>query len=104
MGRGFTTLPSDLLILALSINSQPCAQICLGTGSPRGHQERGPDDRVEADDFLANQMQVGGPETAAFVFRATYSAEVSGEGVEPDVEDVRLFAGNRNAPADRRCA
>jgi hypothetical protein len=45
-------------------------------------------------------MQIGGPETAALVFRASYGAEVSGEGVEPNVEDVGLFAGDRDAPAD----
>src|SRR5579883_2289712 len=45
-------------------------------------------------------MQVRGPHTTLFPFGAADGAEIRGEGVEPDVEDVRLFAGNGNAPAD----
>ena len=64
-----------------------------------GHQERGPVDRVEADDLLADQVQVGGPEVLAFD-----RAHVSGQRVEPDVEDVVAFDRHRDAPLDGRAA
>ena len=34
-----------------------------------GHQEGGPEDGVEAEDFLADEMQVGGPEILAVELR-----------------------------------
>src|ERR1700684_3326014 len=46
-------------------------------------------------------MQVGGPEATALVLRATDGAEICSESVEPDIENMRLLAGNGNAPADR---
>jgi len=49
---------------------------------------------------FADEVKVGGPVGALFVFWASDSAEISGERVEPDVEDVRLFTGDGNAPAN----
>src|ERR1700676_53714 len=45
-------------------------------------------------------MQVGGPVALLLVLRAANGAEIGGQRVEPDVKNVRLFSGNRNAPAD----
>ena len=55
---------------------------------------------MKADDFLADEMNIGGPEACLLVLRAADSAEIRGQRVEPDVKDVRLFAGNGNAPAN----
>src|SRR5712692_5687734 len=46
-------------------------------------------------------MNIGGPESCFFMLRAADSAEIRGQRVEPDVKNVRLFTGNRNAPANR---
>ncbi len=46
-------------------------------------------------------MQVGGPEAAAVEVGAADGTEVSGERVEPNVENVRFLAGNGNPPANR---
>src|SRR5208337_2167117 len=65
-----------------------------------GHQEGGPVDSVEPDDIFADKMHIGGPHAALFVVGAAHGTEIRGERVEPDVEDMRLFAGDGNAPAD----
>src|SRR5258708_11036192 len=46
-------------------------------------------------------MNVGGPESGFLVLRAADCAEIRGERIEPDIKNVRLFAGNGNAPANR---
>ena len=61
-----------------------------------GHQERRPEDRVEADDLLADQVKIGRPQIVAFD-----GALVRGERVEPDVEDMVAFDRQRDAPLDR---
>src|SRR5262249_9166826 len=69
-------------------------------GKHGGHEKRGPIDGVETNDVLADEMQIGGPVAALFVFGATNGAEIRSKRIEPDVEDVRLFAGHGNAPAN----
>jgi hypothetical protein len=87
-------LPRDLLILSFSNSSQPWAKMRLGSGRfCRGHQERRPEDGVEAHDLLADQVQVGGPQAFAL-----HRAHVGDERVEPDVEDVRRFARHAGCP------
>ncbi len=66
-----------------------------------GHQESGPVDGVEADDFFADEMEIGWPESGFLILRAADSAEIGGKCVEPDVKNVRLFTRNGNAPANR---
>jgi hypothetical protein len=51
---------------------------------------------VEAHDLLADEVQVGRPQ----IFAIRRPRSCSDERVEPDVEDVRRFAGHRNAPFD----
>ena len=65
-----------------------------------GHQECGPVHGVEADNVFSDQMQIGGPHAALFVVRTADGAEIGGERVKPDVKNVRLFAGNGNAPTN----
>ena len=74
-----------------------------------GQQKGGPIDGVKAQDFLAHQLQVGRPELvksglARIGLPEAGPAQVAGEGVEPDIENMiggflrRL--GNGNAPLD----
>src|SRR6266849_6448822 len=65
-----------------------------------GHQEGGPVHGVEANDFLADEMEIGGPVSRFLVIRAADCTEIRGQGIEPDVEDVRLFSRHGNAPAN----
>src|SRR5581483_3712859 len=62
----------------------------------RGPQERGPIYGVESNDLLADQVQLGGPQ----VF-ARHGGHVSGQRIEPHVEDVRRVAFDGYAPLDR---
>src|SRR5579872_6130266 len=69
------------------------------------HQERGPVHRMEANDVLADDVDVGGP---VFPARGVFVGEAAGgdvvvQRVEPDVHDVVGRTGYRNAPAER-CA
>src|ERR1700758_3575651 len=57
---------------------------------------------MKADDFLADEMEFGGPESGLFMLGATDGAKVRGERVKPNVKNVWLFAGHGNAPANRR--
>src|SRR6266849_2692057 len=66
-----------------------------------GHQKGGPVHGVKADDFLANEMEIGGPESGFLILRAAYGAEIRRQRVEPDIKNVGLFAGYGNAPANR---
>ena len=51
---------------------------------------------MEADDLLADQVQIGGPQVLAFD-----GALVGRQRVEPDVEDMVAFDRQRDAPLDR---
>src|SRR5713226_10075827 len=66
-----------------------------------GHQKGGPVHRVEADDFFADEVDIGWPVAGFLVLRAADGAEISGERVEPNVKNVGFFARNGNAPANR---
>src|SRR5229473_2576455 len=68
----------------------------------RRHQESGPVNGVKSDDFFPNKMQIGRPVAALLVIWAADRREIRGECIEPYVKNVRLFAGHRNAPANRR--
>ena len=73
----------------------------LGHRQHGGHQKRGPINGVEANDVFAHKMQIRRPHAALLILRSAHCAEIRGERVEPHVENVRLFARNGNAPADR---
>src|SRR5690242_6601780 len=67
-----------------------------------GHQKRGPINSVEANDVFADEMQIRRPHAAAFKLRPADRAETGRERVEPNIKDMWLFAGNGDAPANRR--
>ena len=66
-----------------------------------GHQERGPEDGMEPHDLFADHVQVGGPVAAILPIGAAHRAEVCNQSVEPDIEHVRRFVRNGDAPFDR---
>ena len=83
---------------------QPAVRVYgFGQRQTGGHQERGPVDAVEADDLLADEVQVGGPE--GFVLAVVGAApaqggDVVGQRIEPDVDDVLLVARHGDAPVE----
>ena len=66
-----------------------------------GHQKGGPVNGVEANDLLADEMNIRGPESRLFILRAADGAEVRCERIEPNIKNVRFFARDRNAPTNR---
>src|SRR5476649_2177185 len=76
----------------------------LGQGHSGRHDECRPEDGVEAQDFLTDQVQVGGPETFAIQLFTIHGAHVADEGVEPDVEHVLALHRKRDAPVQRSTA
>ena len=100
MGSARTILPRDLLILSFR-KAASRARRLFGQRHAAGHQERGPEDGVEAHDFFADQVQVGGPERCLL---AIHRAHVADERVEPDVEDMIAFHRQRDAPFERGAA
>src|SRR5437879_3498012 len=67
----------------------------------RAHQKCRPVDGMETDDVFSNDVHVGGPITLLLVIGTAHGAEISSQRVEPDIKNVRLFARNGNAPANR---
>src|SRR5260370_36762413 len=55
---------------------------------------------METDDVFADEMQIGGPHAALFVVGTADGAEIGRERVKPNVENVWLFTGDGNAPAE----
>ncbi len=79
------------------------AEDVLGQGQARAHEEGRPVDGVEAQDVLADEVHLGGPEGLVLhrlVRAEPQGRDVVGEGVEPDVEDVLLVAREGDAPGD----
>ena len=72
---------------------------------PARKKERRPVDRVEAEDVLADQVQVRGPEAVGQVHarpRVAERRDVVEEGVEPHVHDLALVPRQGHAPAELR--
>ena len=67
-----------------------------------GHQERRPIDRVEANDVLADQMDVGGPVFGIVAGRVGIAdrGHVGGQRVDPDVHHMIGRAGNLDPPVE----
>ena len=68
-----------------------------------GHEHGGPDDRVEADDVLADDMGVGGPEfleELAVGVGIADAGDVVRQRVEPDIHDVLGVAWHFDAPVE----
>ncbi len=69
----------------------------------QGHQNDRPDDAVEPDNLLADQMHVRRPELGEFfpVVQIAGRRDIVGQRVEPDVNDMLTVEGNRNSPVER---
>ena len=69
----------------------------------QGHQNDRPDDAVEPDDLLADQMHVRRPELGEFfpVVQIAGRRDIVGQGIEPDVDDVLPVKRHRNPPVER---
>ena len=67
----------------------------------RAHEHRRPHHRVEAGDVLAHHVQVGRPPPRELLLVGAVPdrGHVVGEGVEPDVDNVRRVERQGNAPA-----
>jgi hypothetical protein len=68
------------------------------------HQESRPVDGVKAQDVLADNVNVTRPEFAelTILVRIAEGADVVGQGVEPDIDDMFLVARNRDSPGEGR--
>ena len=72
-----------------------------GTSMSGRHQQRGPDDRVELEDVLADQVDRRRPELLGQVLALAGVGEggvVVEERVDPDVDHLRLVPRHRHAP------
>ncbi len=74
----------------------------FGKRQIRRHQERGPVDSVETNDFLPYHVQIRGPQSAFIEFRTAHCAQVSDQRVKPHIKYMRRFARHWNSPANRR--
>ena len=74
-----------------------------GRGQAGRQQHRRPVHAVEPEDVLADDVGARPPRPEAGLVGAVADRrDVVGEGVEPDVGDVALVPGQRDAPGDRR--
>ena len=69
---------------------------------PGRHQESRPIDGVEADDVLADQMDVGRPVALPQlrIVRIAEAGDVVGQRIEPDVHHMIGAARHRHAPVE----
>ena len=88
----------------LTIQHQPAvAEHLLGQGQSQRVQDDGPDDGVEANDLLAHQMQVGGPELPiqlVMIGGVAQRGDVVGQRVQPYVHGMLGVEVHRDAPLD----
>jgi hypothetical protein len=69
---------------------------------PGGHQEGRPVDRVEAQDVLADEVDVGRPplRESIGIIRIARRGDVVGQRVQPDIHHMRRVARHGHAPAE----
>ena len=77
----------------------------LGQGHIHAHQHGRPDDGVEADDFLADKMDIGRPEglviaVGVLVIHEAQRRGVVEQRVDPDVDDMLGVEIDRDAPLE----
>ena len=86
------------------VHQQPgVAEHLAGQGQVQGHEEDGPVDGVEADDVLADQMQVRGPQLFKLLLAlpaavVADAGDVVGQGVQPHVDHMLGVKLHRDAP------
>ena len=81
------------------------AEDLLGERLSEGHQEDGPVNGVEADDVLADEVEVRRPELLVLVRGIAVrviadSRDIVRQGVQPDIDGLVGVEGDRNAPLD----
>ena len=89
----------------VAVDDEPAMTVdLLRQRQVEGHEDARPDNRMEADDFLADEMKVCRPvflELLGVVKEADWR-QVVRQRVEPDVDDVLRVDGHRDAPVKRR--
>mmetsp|Transcript_17400 Transcript_17400/g.34124 ORF Transcript_17400/g.34124 Transcript_17400/m.34124 type:complete len:209 (-) Transcript_17400:1136-1762(-) len=95
-------------LLALLIVDKAMRVDSLGQRHTARHMHARPDDRVEPNNVLADQVHVAGPVLHPLAVGKVGGREVVCEGIEPDVHDMLLLTlqqrvlRHRHAPVKRR--
>ena len=77
----------------------------LGHGKLKRHEDRGPHERVESDDLLCHDVNVGRPiffKIAVLIVLIAKSRDVVGKSVYPNVDYVTLVKRDGHAPLEAR--
>ena len=92
--------------LLAALQQPGMAEHLLGQGLAERHQENRPIDRMETDDVLADQVQVGRPIllvkiTVFAVGVIAYAGDIVAQRVKPHVNHVLVVKVHGNAPLER---
>ena len=88
----------------VAVDDEPAVAIdLLRQRQVERHEDARPDDRVEAHDLLADEVQVSRPVLVELlrIVEETDWRQVVRQCVEPDVNDVLRVDGDRDAPVER---
>jgi hypothetical protein len=69
-----------------------------GRGQVECEEDGGPVDTVEAEDVLADDVEIGRPKLERVVVWVAGAGEIVDQGVDPDVDDLGRILGHGNAP------
>ena len=87
-----------------AVQQQPAgAEHMLGQGQAQAHEHGGPDDGVEADDLLAHDVHVGGPEPVqvmVLVVAVAQGGHIVEQRVDPHVHHVAGVEVHGDAPGE----
>ena len=91
--------------LAVALQKPGMAENLLRQRLAQRHQEDGPVDRVETDDILSDQVQVGGPQllillAAVSVRVIADTGDVVGQRVQPHIDHMPVVEIHGNAPLE----
>ena len=88
----------------IAVEVQPAmAEDLLGKRQLHAHQEGGPDDGVEADDLLADDVDVSGPipgKIGIGIVEIAQGGGVAEQGVHPDVDHMARVEVHGNPPGE----
>ena len=88
-----------------AVNDEPAVAVdMLRQRLFEAHEHRGPDDRVEADDLLADDVYRGPVFRIVVVFFVLIAEgrDIVGQRVEPDIDDMLRVERDGDAPGERR--
>ena len=87
-----------------AVHDKPAVAVdVLGKRHAHAHEHGRPDDRMEADDLLADKMNICRPVFVVIVIFFVHEAERRGvveQGVDPDIDDVARIKVDRHAPGE----